>query len=177
MPLMVKVGRKFGQSFGKHSVHIVTREQDCQHLYSLFFELTENDFLHWVINNGCFLQDLIANYNLMAKDIILAAKSTENRIILPNSNEKNLSIHDKKPNRLRLLHKKTNMPIVLSKQQSACILLLSKGKSAKEIGFEMGLSSRTVEHYLERIKNQLGCATSKELIASYHDQLLSNIVR
>lgn len=174
MPLMVRVGEQFGQNFGKTSLHIVTRENDCQHLYSLFFDLEENEFLHWVVNNGDFLKDFIDNYNHLANDIILEAKSPENRIILPNSPDLNLASKNKinKTDRLSVFHKKNNLPIHLSSQQSKCLALLLKGKSAKEIALEMKLSYRTVEHYLERIRKLLGCSSNKELIVSYSDQLI-----
>jgi DNA-binding CsgD family transcriptional regulator len=71
----------------------------------------------------------------------------------------------------KVLHKNLHMPVYLSSQQGKCLLLLVKGKSAKEIGLEMKLSHRTVEHYLEKIRRQLGCSSTRELIASYSDQL------
>lgn len=172
MPLMVQVAQQFNQNFGKNSLHVVVREPDCQHLYSLFFDLKENDFLHWVVNNGDLLQDLIANYNTLAKDIILEAKSSENRIVLPNFNLKNVLNCDLSISPLNLFHKKSNMPIHLSEQQNRCLHLLMKGKSAKEIANDMRLSHRTVEHYLERIRNILGCTSNKELIISYYDQII-----
>jgi hypothetical protein len=93
MPLLVKVGRQFGQNYGKNSVHVVVREEDCQHLYSLFFDLEENDFLHWIVNNGNFLKDFISQYNLTANDIILEAKANENRIVLPTFRDFSSSMH------------------------------------------------------------------------------------
>lgn len=172
MPLMVSVGQQFGHNFGRNSLHVVARENDCQHLYSLFFDLSEPDFLHWVINNGGLLQDFIANYNFRAKDIILEAKQEENRIILPNFNPaaavKN-SGQDTAP--LTIIHHKNKLPIYLSSQQSRCLRLLMKGKSAKEIGQAMKLSHRTVEHYLDKIRKTLGCASNKELVVLYFDQL------
>lgn len=171
MPLMVRVGEHFGQNFGKNSLHIVVRENECQHLYSLFFELEENDFLHWIVNNGSFLNDFIEDYNHVANDIILEAKHPENRIILPNSPDF-LTNKSKKIDRVIVFHKTTNMPVHLSRQQSKCLTLLLKGNSAKEIAKQMKLSHRTVEHYLERIRTILGCSSNKEMIISYGDRLI-----
>lgn len=176
MPLMVQVSEQFGQNSGKNSLHIVNKEKDCQHLYSLFFDLPEKEFLHWVINNGSFLSDFIENYNALAHDLILEGKSPENRIILPNFNPTLLSNEaDPSSAPLTLLHKTLHMPVHLSSQQSRCFRLLIQGKSAKEISIEMKLSHRTIEHYLEKIKKILGCATSKELITSYFDQVVTSI--
>lgn len=173
MPLMVQVSEQFGQNSGKNSLHILRKENDCQHLYSLFFDLPEKEFLHWIINNGNFLSDFIENYNTLAHDLILEGKSPENRIVLPNFNPTLLSNEaDPSSTPLTLLHKTLHMPVHLSSQQSRCLRLLIQGKSAKEISIEMKLSHRTIEHYLEKIKKILGCATSKELITSYFDQIV-----
>ena len=71
-----------------------------------------------------------------------------------------------------LFHHHTHAAIYLSKQQGRCFLLLMKGKSAKEIGIEMQLSHRTVEHYLEKIRQVSGVTSSKELIALYSGQFI-----
>jgi DNA-binding CsgD family transcriptional regulator len=51
-----------------------------------------------------------------------------------------------------------------SKQEKECLKCLFMGKSAKETADELGLSSRTVEHYLENIKNKLNCNRKSEII-------------
>jgi len=48
--------------------------------------------------------------------------------------------------------------------------LLAQGKSAKEIAQQLDISYRTVEGYIEKIMELLGCTSSKELIALYHEQ-------
>lgn len=175
MPLLIKIGRRFGQNYGKNSIHIVERERDCQHLYSLFFDLEENDFLHWILNNGNFLKDFISNYNAKASDIVLEAKSNENRIVLPTFSSfldsMKLDIVDKRATQLKLIHKHLHMPVYLTNQQSKCLLLLMQGKTAKMIGRELQISHRTVEYYFDKIRNQLGCRSNKELVASYGEQL------
>lgn len=169
LPLMVRVGQQFDHCFGKNSLHIIVRENECQHMYSLFFNLSEMDFLHWVINNGSLLNDLLASYNLKANDIILEAKLPTNRIVLPNFNPDISHNHHSKL--ISLIHKRLNRPIYLSSQQSKCLTILMKGKSAKEIAIEMKLSHRTIEHYIASLKEILGCTSSKDLITSYYDQM------
>jgi DNA-binding CsgD family transcriptional regulator len=176
MPLLVNVGKRLGQNYGRNSVHVVTRETDCQHLYSLFFDLDENDFLHWIVNNGNFLQDFIHQYNFSAQDLITEAKAEENRIVLPTFKDFAAAMHlkvtaDTTP--VNVIHKSLHMPVHLSSQHAKCLLLLIQGKSAKEIARNMQLSHRTVEHYIEKIRRQLGCSSTKELIAAYSDQLSS----
>ncbi len=74
-------------------------------------------------------------------------------------------------NPLKIIHKDINKPIYLSKQQNKCFLLLFEGLTAKEIAHKMNLSFRTVQHYLERIRELLGCKDNKELIIKYYKQI------
>jgi DNA-binding CsgD family transcriptional regulator len=58
----------------------------------------------------------------------------------------------------------------LSIQEFRCLSLLSRGKTTKEIGLALGLSSRTVEGYIENIKNKINITSRGQLI----DLFLSN---
>ena len=51
----------------------------------------------------------------------------------------------------------------LSRREKECIKWLLKGLSAVQIGKKIHLSSRTVEFYIENVKNKLGCRTKQEL--------------
>lgn len=175
MPFLTKIGQQFSQNYGQNSVHILRREKNCQHLYSLFFDLNELDFLQWVINNGAFLEDFIAQYNQKGSDLILEATSNENRIKLPNTHQfmnteqwKELKDSDLL---LSLVHHELNLPIHFPKQQARCLLLMVQGKSAKEIAKELHISFRTVEYYFDKTRKQLGCSSNKKLIALYGEQL------
>lgn len=71
---------------------------------------------------------------------------------------------------LVLFHKSRHVPVHLSKQQAACLKLLAQGKTSKEIARDLKISYRTVEGYIAKAMQMLGCSSSKELIALYHDQ-------
>lgn len=167
---------KLGLNFGKHSVHYAVNERHCQHLYSIFFDLPYDDFLYFVINNGAVINDMIDQYNFAAKDMIIGAMAVENRSILPSANDFLLSQNKQQipidSDRVFVIHKNSNLPIYLSSQRSQCLLHLLQGKSIKKIAFDMNLSFKTVEHYLEILRKELGCRSSKELIAHYCSQLL-----
>ncbi len=51
----------------------------------------------------------------------------------------------------------------LSVRESECLILYLLGKSTKEIGNDLGLSSRTVESYIENTKAKLGSRTKAEM--------------
>ena len=69
-----------------------------------------------------------------------------------------------------IFHKSLHTPVHLSEQQALCLKLLAQGKSSKEIARDMNISHRTVENYIARTMERVGCTSSKELIALYHDQ-------
>jgi len=54
--------------------------------------------------------------------------------------------------------------VSLSGQEFKCLALLSRGKSAKEVGSILNISSRTVEGYLENIKNKTKVCSRSRLI-------------
>lgn len=177
-PLLPRVGKKFGLNYGKHSLHILEKDDCCQHLYVLHFDIDENIFLHWSLNNGQFIRDLIENYKLKARDLILEGKNQENRSARIHFNEFNTQHYFPPASRnkkelLKLLHKTSNLPVFLSQQQTKCLILLTDGKSAKQIGLELNLSPRTVETYLQKAMKMIGCSTSKEFISMYHDTVRS----
>lgn len=69
-----------------------------------------------------------------------------------------------------LFHKLSHMPVYLSPHQAKCLKLLAQGKSSKEIANDLAISHRTVEGYIAKMMEMLGCASSKELMTLYHDK-------
>lgn len=67
-------------------------------------------------------------------------------------------------------HQKHHTPVHLTPQQARCLKFLAQGKSAKEIAQVMSISFRTVEGNLAKTMELLGCASSKALVALYHNQ-------
>lgn len=55
---------------------------------------------------------------------------------------------------------------LLSHQERECVKLLLKGKSAKETASSLELSFRTVEHYLDNVKNKFNCQYKNEIFAA-----------
>jgi DNA-binding CsgD family transcriptional regulator len=54
--------------------------------------------------------------------------------------------------------------IPLTSQQTLCLKYLAIGFTHKQIGLKMGLSQKTVEHYLGAVKLKLNCKSRAELI-------------
>lgn len=168
----------------KHSIHYVEREPDCQHFFSFAFNVSESDFLYFVTNYHYKLSQFIMLYKKLARNIIDDAKNPKNQIILPYPNIKSTEIVNPKEShinshvalnseQLHLIHKDSNLPILLSTQQSHCLRLATRGYSTKEIARELTLSHRTVEHYLNHIREILSCRNVKQLISEYVNQIAS----
>jgi DNA-binding CsgD family transcriptional regulator len=174
IPLIMQIGEKSNINYGKNTLHVVVRERYCQHTYSFCSDLDEDDFLHWIINNGNVIKDFIDQYNAKAKDIILEAKDKKNRFILPTFKEYSTLMgvdNLLEGNLFGVIHKNLHIPIYFTPQERKCLSLLVTAKSAKQIANIMKLSYRTVEHHFERIRRKLGCRSMKEVVFFYGDYL------
>lgn len=119
-----------------------------------------------VENIGLILQLTSTAVRSLLGDFIENYRPTQNASPLKDPSAINGEI-----SQLIILNKQTLKPVTLAVQLSKCMRLLARGYSAKEISENLHISRRTVDHYLERIRKQLGCASSKELIALYNEQL------
>lgn len=63
----------------------------------------------------------------------------------------------------------------LSRQKIICLSLLAKGLGHKEIALLLNLSPRTVECYINQIKNQYGNPTTSKLLSTFNDSPLAGI--
>ena len=61
-------------------------------------------------------------------------------------------------------HDKDKKNIVLTPRQVDCLVDLVLGLTARQTGDKLGISVRTVEHHIERIKHIFGCSTKADLI-------------
>jgi len=75
----------------------------------------------------------------------------------------NLSSHPHAAQMLRAEADQRGEP-VLTDRQSSVVQLLAQGKSNKEIGVELGVSTRTVESHRHHINQKLGFTSFSELI-------------
>jgi DNA-binding CsgD family transcriptional regulator len=63
--------------------------------------------------------------------------------------------------------KSTNDKVYFSRREQEVLMHVLRGATAKQIGLMLGISSRTVENTVERIKQKSGCKNKYDLIAKY----------
>ena len=66
--------------------------------------------------------------------------------------------------------------ISLTRQQTACLKHLALGFTFKQIAQTLGLSPKTVEHYLDNVKIKLNCQSRPELILQAIERGLINFL-
>ena len=75
---------------------------------------------------------------------------------------RNYLIHNKFSAHYYLLVQRSD--ITLSAREKQCALLLSEGKSAREIGMELNISPRTAEIYISRLKQKFNAKNKTHLV-------------
>ena len=61
--------------------------------------------------------------------------------------------------------------MTLAPQEKRCILYLLEGKTAKETARKLSLSPRTIEHYLDNIRQKVGVRRKIDLITVFEKML------
>lgn len=136
-----------------------------------FYSSIENSAINqFYINNIDKIKNFRAHFLAQAADLIQAAEKERRTLAKPIFDPIFHSQTQRNIEPLPLTHKNTNLFINLSPQRAQCLEYLIQGKSSKEIADIMQLSSRTVDHYLGILRKELGCRTSRELIARYNEQ-------
>ncbi len=64
----------------------------------------------------------------------------------------------------------------LSNRELECLFFILRGRSAKQIGEYIHLSKRTIEFYIENIKNKFGCHSKSELLVQAVSMGCMNII-
>lgn len=164
-----------------NSLHIVEREEDCQHLFSFYSNLDDDSFLYYILNYLAKIQGVLNHYKLLAKEMIIEAKKPKYQLSLPYSQASSQAIFKLAHNSqcttsfsdthfIRLTEQSSGKKIVLSARQSQCLKLIAQGATVKETAKTLGLSDRTVEHYMANIREAVNCRNVKELISIYLQQ-------
>jgi DNA-binding CsgD family transcriptional regulator len=76
-----------------------------------------------------------------------------------------------------ILAQSEEIDVKLAKQEMDCLFYLLNNKTAAETAQQMKISRRTVEAYLENIKNKLVCSNKAEIISRFKDNPYFKAIR
>jgi DNA-binding CsgD family transcriptional regulator len=150
-----------------HGIALVKRiGEDCE----LFHFATSRDnfnIVNFYINNLDFLENFALYFKSRAQPLI--KKSMSDQLILPQwgaSNSERINSTTSIPNSIwNTFVEEANGKTPFTKRELQCIQFTLRGQSAKQVGFNLGISQRTVEEYLQNVKNKLGVHSKSQLIA------------
>ena len=127
---------------------------------------------NFFVNNLDLLQKFCTYFRIAAKNLINCSDKSKLAISkhqFPNSffSQESKITDEKKQKLLNFLEQSTfqnahNMKF--SRREFECIKYLARGYSMKEIGQILSLSPRTVESYLENVKNKTNCHFKSQII-------------
>lgn len=161
-----------------NGITIIEKQVDSCDFY--YFGTTADNFriINFYLNNI----DLLKRFILYFKDhaSLIIKKANENRIILPNHFEQPESFCNNEKYELESFLKKEFLKEtrvktlrltgdlegeLLTNKQLSCIINLMEGKTAKEIAKTLGISYRTVEGHITKLKIKFNCHTKNDLIS------------
>lgn len=144
----------------KFSSDLLINNKTLLHRFILFFQVELADTLKELRKDPVSLPGIIGPS--------FRKKIGVPKVCLENSEKLNFLSQIKDQDYL-LLH------IKFSKREIDCLREFYKHKIAREIATELGLSVRTVQHYLENIKNKLACESKTDLFVNLKKMEILNI--
>lgn len=126
----------------------------CQNQYAL------SRFADFLIDEWMDYYKQMENYTIPMGDLMGKRFFEKNTTVNPSVNKEKIKEFGWRMgfiDRFALVDK-------LTRRERDCIELLLKGKMANQIGEALDIDKRTVFHYLDNVKNKLGCSTKTELI-------------
>lgn len=157
-----------------NGISFVIKRSDVTYLYIFAATREKHDINNFYVANIDLLQRFIHYFNDQARSLIQEA--SQHRIYLPSQQTVNhervnnivLSeqireqfLEQTQVNRYFLLNESDSL--YLTKKQADCARLFARGATSKNIAKDMSLSPRTVEGYIQEIKNKLQETLGKNL--------------
>jgi DNA-binding CsgD family transcriptional regulator len=156
---------------------IIKNGKDSKNFYHFAANHASKEFNQVCLSNIDLLKLFISHFNNEVSQSKILSSSYDFRFGLdPNAEGFKTAIHEnladiKNIRNAFLREINTNTQhdaiLLLSAQKKKCLELLVMGHSTKQIANKLNLSKRTVEHYLDKIREVMNCQNSKELISVY----------
>jgi DNA-binding CsgD family transcriptional regulator len=155
-----------------HALIIIENNLDCCNQYGFAISPSRFGAESLIINELPLVKAFIKYFHEEMADALQGLKANPVRIrpnkeYLKNNLLPEMQLdHLKRMSLLAKMKTPKNLlsPPKLSKRELECLKIYLKGKSASEIGDDLGLAKRTVEFYINNIKNKLSCYKKSELM-------------
>lgn len=152
------------------------------------FATSDDDYkiINFYVNN----MDILESFKLYFKDKAakIVCKANKSRIVIPNCMRLNftgLSSNDDITKNVNFLKEHTNninhilklhFNTKLTQRELQSLSCLLRGRTAAETAQTLNISPKTIESYIESVKNKLNCLTRSELFNKIFDRNLINII-
>lgn len=140
-----------------HGIMITKCYPEYTAIYGFATNRSNYNINNFYCGNLDILENFIFSFNQKATKIIKSAKN--NAFII----EKNPTLLPEDTYAKKIEIPKNLLYQPLTQRELICISWLVKGKTTKETGLILGISSRTVEKHITHIKEKLGCYTLYQL--------------
>ena len=163
----------------RHVFTIIKKDADISHFYHFGTHLLNPSIHLMYINNLDLLDRFITYFNVQVKqskklltayDIVLNSDQRTSCVTVDNKQPLVTNLQDKRKLFLRSMLMED--PPNLTVKEIECAKLLAKGKTAKEIAIQVGLSYRTIEDRINTLKYKLKAQNKSDLIAKLLDIML-----
>lgn len=148
-----------------HFIYLVDKQAKWDDLFILATTPENAVFVNLVFNNLDFIKQGLHRYKYNAREVLEKSPG----IAYPSHYFQEKEAHQYKIQKAKANLQKILLPlhegeVSISSQEYHCLAFLMQNQSIKEIAQRMHLSPRTVETYLNNLKNKLHCQTSSELV-------------
>ncbi len=170
-----------------HGLNVVHPSSGFVDVYYFATNRENHQVTSLYLNHSDLIRRFIAYFKNEIKNIIMTAKP-ENYAYSEIYNQvfqgKTLNNDGTYKNNLEKFIKETEIKkfkvydsLNLSAREIQCMTLIASGRTMKEIGKHLSLSPRTIESYLNSLKNKLGCTHKGDIISFYEQSDLKDIYR
>lgn len=142
-----------------HNIHYHSKNNNIDHLFTWSFQCDNATFDAILLNEKNMLEDFTKEHLIRNKKRLASALDQENSLAFNISASYNES--DDKPLYINISKK---LPLTLTTKQCACLNLLLKGLTAKQIANNLNISFRTVQHHIDAIKDNNNLGSTKEIL-------------
>ena len=159
---LIRKSRNFGSDLEIFGFASPTNHQNASHYYLNHLEIFKGFCDHFTFEASSILKKMSGN-PIQLKDLIGDAFFEINPIpkSVPYPTFLNSPSHP------------PDLISCLSARERDCLLLYSRGKTASKTGKILNLSTRTVEHYMESVKNKLNCERKTDLLDLIHSKKIT----